>query len=88
MRCLCVAYDARDSSIRFSKVWAEHEAPSNQTKITPEERKRRLHKLRDKNAVQLLEGAGCWSGFDMEPINTGQPLPYLDSRNSPWRLKA
>ncbi len=88
VRCLCVAYDARDASIRFSKVWAEHEAPSSQRKITPEERKRRLQKLREKNAAQLDDCAGGWQGFDMQPINATQPLPHLDSRNTPWRLKA
>jgi hypothetical protein len=88
VRCLCVAYDARDASVRFSKVWAEHEAPPNQTKITTEERRRRLQKLRDRNAGNLDYGAGGWQGFDMQPINSSQPLPHLDSRNSPWRLKA
>ncbi len=86
VRCLCVAFDARDASIRFSKVWAEHEAPANQTKISAEERRRRLQKLREKNAGQLDDGAGVWQAFDMQPINTSQPLPYLDSKNSPWRL--
>ena len=88
MRCLCVAYDARDASIRFSKVWAEREAPSTQTKISCDERKRRLQKLVEKNAGQLCDGAGGWQEFDMQPINSGQPLPYLDSVNSPWRITA
>ena len=88
MRCLCVAYDARDATIRFSKIWAEQEAPPQQVKITEGERKRRMQKLRDKNAGQLHEGAGGWEAFDMQPINACQPLPYLDSRNAPWRLQA
>lgn len=88
MRCLCVAYDARDASMRFSKVWAEREAPSSQTKISCDERKRRLQKLVEKTAGQLCDGAGGWHAFDMQPINSGQPSPYLDSANSPWRITA
>ena len=88
VRSLCVAYDARDASMRYSKVWHEEEAPSNQQEITLKERKRRLQKLRDKNAAKSHDGAGVWRGFDMQPINSGQPLPHLDSKNSPWRLSA
>jgi hypothetical protein len=88
VRCLCVGYDARNASIRFSKTWAEHEAPPSQTKITADERVRRLVKLRHKNAGQLHDCAGGWEAFDMQPINTRKPLQYLDSKKSPWRLQA